>query len=118
MIEFLTFLGSLLLTVLIEWAMVLVMTKDKTIAKHSVLINAVTNPAMNFMLVLWESMAIVQSVAYYYILMVILEGFVVYFEARLYMRMHAFDEKNAFKTSIILNATTFVVGIIFGLIVR
>ena len=50
-------LKNLLLTVLIEGALMLIFTKSKTKLYHSVLVNMLTNTLVNLSLILWANFA-------------------------------------------------------------
>ena len=95
-------LRNLLLTVLIEGALVLVFIKRKSTAFHSVLVNMLTNPIVNILLVLWGSFYL----PYYYLAFTFLEVFAVITEAVLYEKMGDFGIKKAFFASILLNAAS------------
>ncbi len=103
---------NLLLTVLIEGALVLVFIKRKSTACHSVLVNMLTNPLVNLCLILWGSFIPLPAVPYYYIATAVLEVLAVITEGVLYYKMGDFGIKKAFFASLSLNAASFSFGLL------
>ena len=77
---------NLLLTVLIEGALVLVFTKSSKTVYHSVLVNMLTNPLVNLVLISWGSFVSLPIVPFYYIVTAILEIAAVITEWLLYYK--------------------------------
>lgn len=102
---------NLLLTMLIEGALVLIFIREKKAAYHSVLLNMLTNPLLNLILIIWSATTLLPFVPYYYILTGILEVLVVFAEAILYNKMGDFGFKKAFFASLMLNAASFSFGL-------
>ena len=105
-------LRNLLLTVLIEGALVLVFTKKKSTVCHSVLVNMLTNPLVNLCLILWSNFIPLPAVPYYYIVTAALEISAVITEGTLYYKMGDFGIKKAFLASFALNAASYSFGIL------
>ena len=105
---------NLLLTVLIEGALVLVFTKSRETVYHSVLVNMLTNPLVNLVLISWGSFVPLPIVPYYYIVTAILEISTVITEWLLYYKMGDFGIKKAFFASLGLNAASFSFGLLIG----
>lgn len=112
MTAFLLLARNLLLTVLIEGALVLVFTKDKKTLYHSVLVNMLTNPLVNLFLLLWNSFVPFLQVPYYYIATAFLECAAILTECLLYYKMGDFGLKKAFIASFGLNAASYSVGLL------
>ncbi len=105
-------LRNLLLTVLIEGALVLVFVKRRETLYHSVLVNMLTNPLVNLFLILWGSFVILPTVPYYYIATAFLEIAAVTTEWILYYKMGDFGIKKAFFASLFLNAASYSFGLL------
>ncbi len=106
-------LRNLILTVLIEGVLVIIFTKRKSTAYHSVLVNTLTNPLVNITLILFSSFAVLPVAPYYYILLAILEIAAFITEGILYNKMGDFSLKKAFFASFLLNASSFGMGALF-----
>lgn len=104
------FLRNLLLTVLIEGALVLVFCKSKKTLWHSVLVNMLTNPLVNLCLLLWAQFAPLPEVPFYYIALALFEVSAFLAEGVLYYKMGDFGIKKAFLASLALNAASFLFG--------
>ena len=104
-------LKNLLLTVLIEGALMLIFTKSKTKIYHSVLVNAVTNPLINLFLIFWANFLSKPDLTGYYAVVAVLEVAVVLTEWVLYYKMGDFLSKKAFFASLGLNAASFFIGL-------
>lgn len=104
---------NLFLTVLIEGALVLVFAKRKTVLYHSVLLNMLTNPLVNLLLMAWASFIPLAEVPYYYLATAFLEIAAVAAEGALYYKMGDFGLKKAFFASLGLNAASFFFGLLF-----
>ena len=103
-------LRNLLLTVLIEGALMLIFVRKKESAYHSVLVNMLTNPLVNLCLMLWSAFVPLAVVPYYYIATAFLEVSAVCTEWILYYKMGDFGTKKAFFASLPLNAASFPFG--------
>ena len=103
-------LRNLVLTVLIEGALVLVFTRRGKTLYHSVLVNMLTNPALNLCLILWSTFVLLPTDPYYYIITAVLEIAAVVTEWILYYKMGDFSIKKAFFVSLGLNAASFSFG--------
>ena len=107
-------LRNLLLTVLIEGALVLVFIRKKETVYHSVLVNMLTNPLVNLFLLLWASFVSLPEIPYYYLATAFLEIAAVATEWMLYYKMGDFGIKKAFFASFLLNAASFSFGFLIG----
>ena len=107
-------LRNLLLTVLIEGALVLVFVRKSETLYHSVLVNMLTNPLINLILILWASYVPLPAEPYYYIATAFLEIAVVITEWILYYKMVDFGVKKAFFTSFALNAASYSFGLLIN----
>lgn len=105
---------NLFLTVLIEGALVLVLKKRGRTLYHSVLINVLTNPILNLILLFLANFIPLPTVPYYYIVMALLEVTVVITEGYLYYKMRDFCFKKAFFASLVLNTLSFTIGILIS----
>ena len=103
---------NLLLTVLIEGALVLVFAKSRETVYHSVLVNMLTNPLVNLVLISWGSFVSLPAVPYYYIATAFLEIAAVITEWLLYYKMGDFGIKKAFFASFLLNAASYSFGLL------
>ncbi len=101
---------NLLLTVLVEGALMLVFVKKREIVYHSVLVNMLTNPLVNLFLIFWGGIAVLPVVPYYYIATAFLEIAAVITEWILYYKLGDFGIKKAFFASLSLNAASFSFG--------
>lgn len=109
---FFIIIRNLLLTVLIEGAAVLVFTKSRNILYHSVLVNMLTNPLINLLLMLWASFVPLPAVPYYYVITALLEIAVFVTEGLLYYKMGDFGLKKALFASLGFNAASFSFGLL------
>ena len=107
---FFAVIRNLLLTVLIEGALMLVFTGNKHKVYHSVLVNMLTNPVLNLCLILWSAFIGLPAVPHYYIFLAVLEICAVLTEAVLYCKMRDFGIKKAFFASFGLNAASVFLG--------
>ena len=107
---FLLLLRNLFLTVLIEGALMLVFVKKSETLYHSVLVNMLTNPLVNILLILWANFVPLAEVPFYYIAVAFLEIAAVITEWILYYKMGDFGIKKAFFASFLLNAASFSFG--------
>ncbi|MBQ7873643.1 MAG: hypothetical protein IJ306_00570 [Oscillospiraceae bacterium] len=107
---FFLLLRNLLLTVLIEGALVLVFVRKRETLYHSVLVNMLTNPLLNFCLLLWAAFVPLPAVPFYYIATAFLEIAAFITEGLLYYKMGDFGLKKAFFASLLLNAASFSFG--------
>ncbi len=101
---------NLLLTVLIEGALMLIFTKSKAKTYHSMLVNMLTNPLVNFVLLI---SGVFEHPINYILLLTLLEISAVITEALLYCKMGDFRIKKAFFASAMLNLCSFSFGAIF-----
>jgi ABC-type multidrug transport system permease subunit len=107
-------LRNLLLTVLIEGVLMLVFVKKRETLYHSVLVNMLTNPALNLCLILWSTFVLLPTDPYYYIITAVLEIAAVVTEWILYYKMGDFGIKKAFFASFLLNAASYSFGLLIG----
>jgi len=108
---YLEFLWTLLLTIIIESAAILVIFRRKKYIYYSVLCNLLTNPAMNLLLA--ASIATLGAGAYYPTL-VIAELAVIFVEAAVYKYICGFGVKKSVMLSTFLNALSFTTGILLN----
>ena len=83
---FLLLVRNLFLTALIEGILVLVFVRKSETLYHSVLVNMLTNPIVNFSLILWGSFVLLPEVPYYYVATAFLEAAAVITEWILYYK--------------------------------
>ena len=107
-------LRNLLLTVLIEGVLVLVFVKKRETLYHSVLVNMLTNPLVNLILIFWANFAPFPEVPGFYIATAFLEIAAVATEWILYCKMGDFGIKKAFFASFLLNAASYSFGLLIG----
>lgn len=110
MTPFFIVIKNLLLTVLIEGALMLIFSKSRRKLYHSVLVNMLTNPLVNLFLLLWGSYVLLPAVPYYRIAVAFLEAGALFTEWMLYYKMGDFGIKKAFFVSLGLNAASFSLG--------
>ena len=103
-------LRNLLLTVLIEGALVLIFCRKREKVYHSVLVNMLTNPLVNILLILWANFVPLAEVPFYYIAVAFLEIAAVITEWILYYKMGDFGIRKAFFASLCLNAASYSFG--------
>ena len=103
---------NLLLTVLAEGVLVLVFTKNKSTVYHSVLVNMLTNPLVNLVLMAWAAFVPFSEDFYYYMLTAVLEVSAVAAEWILYYKMEDFGLKKAFFASLSLNTASYFLGVL------
>ncbi len=101
---------NLVLTVLIEGALVLIFTKSWEKTYHSAILNALTNPLVNIALLL---SALFEHRLGYAAVLTVLEISAVITEALLYHKMGDFGIKKAFFVSAMLNLCSFGFGAVF-----
>ncbi len=96
------------LTILIEWGLSFIFIKNKKDKKVVILAQVLTNPALNFLLLLnYNFFSLDQN-----LLLAILEILVVIIEAIVYKQYFSNKVKiNSFLLSLILNATSFTIGL-------
>ena len=111
---FFLILRNLLLTVLIEGVFCFVFVRNRKTLYHSVLVNMMTNPVINVLLILWAVFIPLPDVPYYYIVTAFLEVSVVVTEAVLYCKMGDFGIKKAFFASFMFNAASYFTGVLTG----
>ena len=107
-------LRNLLLTVLIEGALVLIFVRKKETLYHSMLVNMLTNPLVNLFLILWANFAPFPEVPGFYIATAFLEISAAAAEWILYYKMGDFGIKKAFFASLFLNAASYSFGFLIG----
>lgn len=100
---------NLLLTVLLEGALVLIFTRNGKKVYHSALVNMLTNPVLNLFLILLASTS-VPIIPWYYVAMLILEILAFAAEGLLYYKMGDFGIKKSFLASFLLNLASFSFG--------
>ncbi len=102
---------ALILTILIE-GIALIVLKEQRLIKYSLLINIFTNIPLNLILKLLTDNFIV-----YIIILIILEIIIIIIEGILYYLIIK-NKKYACKISIILNASSFIIGTILLNLIR
>ncbi len=111
---FFLILRNLLLTVLIEGVLVLVFVRKAKTVYHSVLVNMLTNPLLNLLLIFWASFVALPANPYYYIATAVLEISALAAEWILYYKMGDFGIKKAFFASLSLNAASYSFGLLLN----
>lgn len=101
---------NLFITVVTEGLLVLIFSKKLDITYHSILVNMLTNPLINIIIMLFLGLALLPIVPYYYIILAISEIAVVITEGVLYWKMGNFSLKKAFFFSFLLNACSYGIG--------
>lgn len=107
-------LRNLVLTVLIEGALVFVFARKTETLRHSVLVNMLTNPIVNLVLIFIGSFKISEGNSVYYIALAVLETAAVITEWLLYYKMGDFGIKKALFASVLLNAASFSFGLLIN----
>lgn len=102
---------ALILTILIE-GITLIILKEQRLIKYSFLINTLTNIPLNLILKLFTDNFIV-----YIIILIILEIIIIAIETIFY-NLILKNKKYAFKISIILNISSFIIGTILLNLIR
>ncbi len=106
-------LRSLMLTILIEGTVLYLITKRSHDVVVSMLFNTMTNPALNFLLVLvWQLIGKEQNLWIYYSLLAFLEFIAVVIEAYIMKDSFYLSKTKAFYLSIILNGSSFTLGLL------
>lgn len=110
---FLVLLCQLLLTILVEGAVIVIIYKSKEILRDSLFVNLLTNPPLNLTLMLLSGTGLALGVML--TVRIGLEIAVVFIEAIAYKHMLGNGFKKAFWMSLILNLTSFIVGEVIGM---
>lgn len=97
---------ALLLTILIE-GFVLILIKEKSLIKYSILINIVTNVTLNIIL----NFIKIKNIILYLIILLIMELIITIVEALIY-NLIIKNKTKSLKISFILNCTSFIIGTI------
>ena len=105
-------LRNLFLTVLIEGVLVYVFVRKVKTLYHSVLVNMLTNPLVNLILISVGSLVVIEGNSVYYAALAVLEIAAVITEWLLYHKMGDFGIKKAFFASVLLNAASFSFGLL------
>ena len=111
---YLVILCQLVFTVLLEGSVMVVWQYSKEALGYSVLVNLMTNPPLNIILLLMagQGPGIIPTMA----VRICLEILIVIIEAIAYMGMMKIDIKRALTISFVLNLVSFGVGEIFGVL--
>ena len=110
---FLVLLCQLLLTILVEGAVIVIFYKSKEILRDSLFVNLLTNPPLNLTLMLLSGIGLSLGV-----MLTVRIGFeiaVVFVEALAYKYMLNTRFKAALKMSFFLNLTSFIIGEVIGM---
>lgn len=110
---FLTILGSFLLTAFVEGGVIWLVQRDRKFVYYSLLCNLLTNPALNFLLLLLFSL---WGWGVYYPAAVILEILVVLLEARIYRLLGGVSLRWSLWLSLLLNALSLFAGLVLSLL--
>lgn len=110
---FLVLLCQLLLTILVEGAVIVIFYKSKEILRDSLVVNLLTNPPLNLTLMLLSGIGL--SLGARLTVRIGLEIAVVFIEAIAYKYMLDTSFKKAFWLSLILNLTSFIIGEVIGM---
>lgn len=111
-------LTALSLTIIIEVSIgYLLKIRDKMDILHVVLINGITNPVINCLLMIINYLFRLSNILYYSIVL-ILEIIVVYVEYKYYEKNLIYKRINLLSFSFILNASSFILGLIILKIVK
>lgn len=105
-------LVSYLLTCLIELiTLIIIKVKDKKILNYSIIVNLLTNVPLNLFIVNFNFKDIIQ----YFIIVIILELVIILIEGLLYYILLK-DIKKSLKYSVILNVTSYIIGLVISII--
>ncbi len=104
-------LWALLLTVLIEGALTVLITRDRRKLRHNFLCNVITNPILNITAMLLHVLA---GLPGYYLCLFIGEPLVVLAEWRLYILFGEKSSKKAFLLSLLTNALSLLAGLLIN----
>ena len=105
---FLSLLSALVLTIIIEGAVVLLITKDTKILRYSIYCNLMTNPLLNLIGILFSAL----SHTAFIIWVAVGEIAVLISEAALYRLFGNVPKKKAFIISLAANLCSFLAGIL------
>lgn len=100
----------LLSTFILEAIVMLIFRYGKKWLKAGIIVNTITNPVINCILLLVAVLEVSEAV--YVIIALLLEVVVVFLEAYFYGKMLGEDKKTCLKASFICNVFSFVVGIV------
>ena len=101
----------LILTVIIEGIVVFIVHKNSDYVYYSFLGNLLTNPALNYLLVVIVNLC---GFAVYWPTIIILEILVVFIEAELYIKMTDLAKSAAFKLALLANFCSFFCGLLLN----
>ena len=104
-------LRNLFLTVLIEGILVYVFVRKVKTLYHSVLVNMLTNPLVNLILISVGNFVVIEGNSVYYAALAVLEIAAVITEWLLYYKMGDFGIKKALFASVLLNVASFSFGL-------
>ena len=115
--QYMLILGALVLTILVEGIAIYLIKKDRKYVGYSVLVNLITNPAMNLVILyvdnsfrLWRRWFFRGELIAPYV--IVMEVAVVLIEALCYRGMTGMSMGKSLKLSLILNIISYVIGII------
>ncbi len=106
-------LGSFLLTAFVEGGVIWLVQRDRRFVYYSLLCNLLTNPALNFLLLLLFSL---WGWSVYYPAVVILEILVVLLEAKIYRLLGGVSLRWSLWLSLLLNALSLFAGLVLSLL--
>jgi len=103
------FVLCLIITIVVEGILILLWYARWDYAYYSILCNIITNPMLNLLLYLliWGL-----GSKFYIPALVMLEIIVVFVEAYIYKILCNFTKKEAFKLSLVLNISSYLIGLI------
>lgn len=105
---------ALIMTLIIELGMALILkVRDKLDLLYIALINCITNPILNIILVLIVSFFVKNNIVFY-IIVIIFEIIVVFVEYLFYKNRLKYNRISLLLFSFILNASSFGLGLIYN----
>ncbi len=104
---YIIFITNFLLTSFIEGIIIYLLYRKKEFVYYSLLCNMLTNPAMNLLLFF---AAKVFGLAYYYLILIVLEIIVVLAEAFIYKLLGNLKTSKSLFLSALLNLSSFLIG--------
>ena len=101
---------ALILTILIEWGLSFLFLHSKTDRKLIILVQCLTNPALNVLLLVNEHYELLNQT----ILIVVLESCIVIIEAIIYKKAHISTKINIYLLSFFLNVASVCIGLLLS----
>ncbi len=99
-------------TIAIECALVYIIFKNKGLTYCIFLCNVITNPTLNFLLMIFDNLYLYNLSLARHIILIILEFIAVFIEAYIISYMINFNKKKSILISLLLNTCSFLAGII------